>query len=189
MTLPVFEKYGELFVDVLFWTGYIIVVPSAETLCEQDYGTVIRLFRDEVAKLRNEYPTARRDDMHYYSAWVHQIKTPITVMRKELGESEMENTRALETELFRIELYVDIVLTYIQQGSESTDLVIREYPLDTGGNGRLDKHSSGLWLYLSKKEADLLQIPLSVKSVIGEGSRFSLDLKSKAYYNKKNSLN
>ena len=106
-------------------------------------------------------------------------------MRMELGESETENTRTLETELFRIEQYVDIILTYIRLGSESTDLVIREYPLDTGGNGQLDKHSSVLGLYLSKKEADLLQIPLLVKRVIGEGSCFSLDLKSKAYYDKK----
>ena len=242
-------------------------LPSAGSLCEEDYGTAIRLLRAEVTKLRNEYTAARQDDIDYYSAWVHQIKTPIAVMRMELGDSGTESARALEAELFRIEQYVDMVLTYIRLGSESKDLVIKEYPLDelvretvrkfapqfvtkklglayegsntvivtdkkwfscileqilsnaikytpsgsvtitekngfltvsdtgigiapedlprifekgyTGENGRLDKRSSGLGLYLCRKAAALLQIPLSVESTVGKGSRFSLDLNEK----------
>ena len=47
----------------------------------------------------------------------------------------------------------------------------------TGENGRIDKRASGLGLYLCKKAASLLRIPLSVESSIGQGSRFSLGLK------------
>ena len=240
-------------------------LPPAYDLAQEDYGEAIRLLRDEVTRLRNEYTSSRQDEMDYYTAWVHQIKTPIAVMRMELGGSETENARALEAELFRIEQYVDMVLTYIRLGSGSSDLVVREYPLDellrdavrkfapqfvakklrlsyegtdkvivtdrkwfscileqilsnaikytpsgsitisedggvltvkdtgigiapedlprifekgyTGENGRLDKRSSGLGLYLCKKSADLLKIPLSVKSTVGVGSSFSLDLR------------
>lgn len=49
----------------------------------------------------------------------------------------------------------------------------------TGQNGRTEKRSSGLGLYLCKKSAELLSIPLSVESRVGAGSRFSLDLSTK----------
>ena len=47
----------------------------------------------------------------------------------------------------------------------------------TGINGRLGQKSSGLGLYLAKKAADLLSIPLTVESREGEGSAFTLDLR------------
>lgn len=47
----------------------------------------------------------------------------------------------------------------------------------TGYNGRADKKSTGLGLYLSKKTAEKLSIPISVISTPGQGSTFTLDLK------------
>ena len=46
----------------------------------------------------------------------------------------------------------------------------------TGYNGRADKKSTGLGLYLCKKVADKLSISIQVKSKVGEGSTFLLDL-------------
>ena len=46
----------------------------------------------------------------------------------------------------------------------------------TGLNGRIGQKSSGLGLYLAKKAAGLLAIPLSVESHVGKGSRFMLDI-------------
>lgn len=48
----------------------------------------------------------------------------------------------------------------------------------TGYNGRLDKKSTGIGLYLVKKAADKLGHTLRVDSVPGQGSRFSVDLDS-----------
>lgn len=242
-------------------------LPSSDSLAEEDYQTVIRELRDEVLRLQNEYTVQKQEETDYYTAWVHQIKTPIAVMRMELGGSDLENARHLEAELFRIEQYVDMVLTYIRLGDNYHDLLIKNYSLDeviresihkfapqfvlkklrldfdgtdvriitdkkwfscileqilsnaikytssggititieekrlkimdtgigiatediprifekgfTGINGRYDKKASGLGLYLCRKAADLLQIPLSVESVVGEGSAFILDLEEK----------
>ncbi len=244
-----------------------VPLPPPGSLAEEDYGKAVVLLQNELIKLRDEYCTARQDEIDYYTAWVHQIKTPISVMRMELGEQETESARRLEAQLFRIEQYVDMVLTYIRLGSGSSDLLIKDYPLDemiretvrkfapqfvakrlwlsydgtdrvivtdkkwfscileqilsnaikytpsggititlqndlltisdtgigiapediprifekgfTGENGRFDKRSSGLGLYLCKKSADLLQIPLAVNSAVGKGSSFSLDLSGK----------
>lgn len=49
----------------------------------------------------------------------------------------------------------------------------------TGYNGRSGKKSTGIGLYLCKRAADMLQVPISVRSKVGEGSAFTLDLGKK----------
>ena len=49
----------------------------------------------------------------------------------------------------------------------------------TGYNGRTDKKSTGLGLYLSKQAADKLGIRISAASQPGKGTTISLDLSSK----------
>lgn len=48
----------------------------------------------------------------------------------------------------------------------------------TGYNGRLDKKSTGLGLYLCRKAADRLGHVLTAESEPGKGSRFTIDLES-----------
>ena len=62
--------------------------------------------------------------------WVHQIKTPISAMRLILQDDESERGRALSTELFRIERYVELVLSYLRLGGGSTDYMIRQVDVD-----------------------------------------------------------
>ena len=62
--------------------------------------------------------------------WVHQIKTPIAAMRLMLQEDGTQRGRELEAELFRVERYVELVLSYLRLGGGSTDYLIRESALD-----------------------------------------------------------
>lgn len=50
----------------------------------------------------------------YYTAWVHQIKTPIAAMRLTLQGEDTPAARRLMTELGRVEQYVDMALTYLR---------------------------------------------------------------------------
>ena len=72
----------------------------------------------------------------YYSMWVHQIKTPIAALGvliqsgeelEEVQESPkaQELTRSMKMEVFRIEQYVDMVLTYLRMGSATSDYAFR----------------------------------------------------------------
>ena len=70
----------------------------------------------------------RQDMLDYYTTWVHQIKTPMAVMKLYLGTESPEH-RAMGTELFRMEQYVDMVLGYLRLDSESTDYVLRDTDL------------------------------------------------------------
>ena len=47
----------------------------------------------------------------------------------------------------------------------------------TGENGRLERTSSGLGLYLAGKAAALLHIPITVDSRLGQGTTFTLHLR------------
>jgi signal transduction histidine kinase len=100
------------------------------TLAEQDYLDMIGILENRCRQLSTEWQKARQDSLDYYSTWVHQIKTPIAVMRMQLQGEDTEANRALLAELFRIEQYVEMVLSYIRLGSSQTDFVFQEYELD-----------------------------------------------------------
>ncbi len=241
-------------------------LPKANSLAEADYQKMITSLGAQMERLAAEGDAERQDMLDYCTAWVHEIKTPIAVMRLKLSDDTPEH-HALVIELQRIEWYVDMVLQYIRIGSETNDLVIQEYALDeliresvrklapqfvekrlrleyaptkasivtdakwlacildqllsnavkytptgavtigmwdgrltisdtgigiapedlprifekgyTGINGRLGQKSSGLGLYLAKKAADLISVPLAAESTVGAGSAFTLDLRHK----------
>ena len=69
--------------------------------------------------------------MEYYTLWAHQIKTPIAAMRLLLQSEDTEQNRELLAELFRVEQYVEMVLSYLRLGSTSNDFVIQKYPLES----------------------------------------------------------
>lgn len=104
-------------------------LPEARSLSERDYQRMIAALGAHSEALLSEAAAERQDMLDYYTAWVHQIKTPIAVMRLQMSDDTEENRR-LAAELTRIEQYVEMVLQYIRIGSGANDLVIREYPLD-----------------------------------------------------------
>lgn len=240
-------------------------LPRGKTVEEQDLQ---KLFL-ELSRLGKEAETLwedrRQESLDYYTTWVHQIKTPISVIRMILAGEDTEEYRELSAELFRIEQYVEMVLSYLRLCGDSSDYVFQEYDLDsiirqavhkyaplfvrrklklsytpvqvrvltdekwllfileqllsnsikytpegsitievtpdkilkisdtgigiaaedlprifekgfTGYNGRADKKSTGLGLYLCKKAADRLSHGLTVQSEPGAGTTVFLDL-------------
>ena len=77
------------------------------------------------ASERETANTARHREMvDYYTAWVHQIKTPIAAMRLTLQLDDTPNGRKLMSQLLRIEQYVDMVLMYLRLDEGTSDYVI-----------------------------------------------------------------
>ena len=103
--------------------------PAADTL-EADYQAILRTLFNARADYAAQ--TARdRAEMHeYYTLWAHQIKTPIAAMRLILQGEDGDLSHSLQAELFRVEQYVEMALNYLRLDSESSDFVIRQYPLD-----------------------------------------------------------
>lgn len=240
-------------------------LPEPKTLAEKDYQKMINKLKEINFQTINKYEHQRAEGIDYYTTWVHQIKTPISVMQMILRENDTNENRELLEQLFKIEQYVEMVLCYFRLDSSSSDFVIKEYDLDeiikvcirkyasqfvrkkikleyegtdksvltdkkwlsfiieqllsnaikytetgkvtievsddkilkisdtgmgiasedlprifekgfTGLNGRNDKKSTGLGLYISKCIADKLSHKITAESQIGKGSCFSIDL-------------
>lgn len=241
-------------------------LPEGRTLAEKDYLDMIgELGRINIGHL-TEYKEKEQENIDYYTTWVHQIKTPISVMRMILQSEDTDEHRELEAELFRVEQYVEMVLCYLRLGSTSTDYVFCECDLDgiireaihkyassfvrkrirlnykstdikvltdekwllfiieqllsnalkytnggaitisvsrdkvltiedtgigiapedlprifekgfTGYNGRADKKSTGLGLYLCRETAKRLSVAITAESEPGIGTKFLVDLK------------
>ena len=90
----------------------------------------------------------RSDMIDYYTMWVHQIKTPISAMKLLIQTSESEISSDLSSELFKIEQYVEMVLSYIRLGSNENDFVIKEYDLDNIVRQAIRKYAP---LFIRKK--------------------------------------
>lgn len=241
-------------------------IPDAKGLIENDYRELLLEWIGNTAREKSSLRIYKEDSIEFYSTWVHQIKTPIAVMRLWLQEEDTEENGRLLLELSRIEQYADMVLSYFRLDATARDLVIREYFLDeiirscirryaswfvtkgisvqyektdlkvltdkkwltfmieqilsnaikytdegsitiraeegpllyiedtgmgiaeedlprifekgfTGYNGRADKKSTGIGLYLVKRTVDLLGTPVNVQSTPGQGTAFSIDLR------------
>ncbi len=105
-------------------------LPPAESLPEADYGQMIAALGAEKERLSSAFAAERKETQDFYTAWVHQIKTPIAVMKLALGGPESPDKSALQEELFRIEQYTNMVLAYQRLSGGANDLVIGEYSLD-----------------------------------------------------------
>lgn len=239
--------------------------PKPHTLAEADYQEMIAALKQICDENLTAWQNERQETMDYYITWVHQIKSPISVMRMILQGEDTKEHLELAAELFRIEQYVEMVLSYLRLGSETSDFVFQQYALDdlirqaihkyapqfvrkrirllyepsdimvltdekwllfiieqilsnaikytlkgsvtitvaqgpvltisdtgigiapediprvfekgfTGYNGRADKKSTGLGLYLCQMAADRLSHKISIASEIGTGTTVTIDL-------------
>ena len=110
-----------------------------DTQTDRDYhGIIAALSRREEARA-GEISRKLSDSMDYYTTWVHQIKTPIASMRLLLEKEDSPTSRQLSEELFRVEQYVQMVMTYQRLDSDSTDYVFRQTDVDAVVRGAIRK--------------------------------------------------
>lgn len=97
----------------------------------QEAGEAVLLDLPAMTTVEGADCAARWEDMTaYYTAWVHQIKTPIAAMRLTLQGEGTPAARRLMTELGRVEQYVDMALTYLRLEEGGSDYVIRTCAVD-----------------------------------------------------------
>ena len=106
-------------------------LPEVRDIEAEDYREIVRLLRGANREARTRSETDMAAMVDYYTLWVHQIKTPIAAMRLRLQDEDSELSRALLSDLGRIERYVSMVLTYLRLENGATDYVIKETDLDS----------------------------------------------------------
>lgn len=112
-------------------------LPETVSAIEKDYQRILEKVYHDKMELESAGREFRREIANYYSMWVHQIKTPIAAMKVLLqahGQTEEEKelllVREIRPELFKIERYVEMVLTYLRTADMNSDLVFEYCALD-----------------------------------------------------------
>lgn len=105
-------------------------LPNHNRIIEKDYRELLRMLHAENRRLADSFDMRRTDLLQYCTLWAHQIKTPISAMRLLLQAEDNAANSELESELFKIEQYVEMVLCYLRSDSISSDLLIKNYELD-----------------------------------------------------------
>jgi signal transduction histidine kinase len=123
-------------------------LPKADGLIELDYQDLLKTLHEGYKQLVLDTEFDKSDLMNYYTLWVHQIKTPIAAMRLLLQAEASSNKSALENELFKIEQYVEMVLSYLRLGSATTDYKIQRYELNDIVKQAIRKYAK---LFIQKK--------------------------------------
>lgn len=109
------------------------MVPQSRNPLEEQYIRRIEKLEKEKFLINGESEMRKREMVDFYTMWVHQIKTPIAAMNLILQDEDMASVKQhdeLEGELFKIEQYVEMVLSYLRLKSDTTDYVIKKYQLD-----------------------------------------------------------
>lgn len=120
-----------------------------------EYIRMINALENEKNEITGRDEKYRHDMVDYYTLWAHQIKTPIAAMHLTLQDyhlilddqyenknyheneiNEIPNNKQrefvcdMEDELFKIEQYVEMVLSYLRLESTSSDYMIKHYKLE-----------------------------------------------------------
>ena len=110
-------------------------LPECRNLLELDYQELLGIFDEKILELKSEARIKGQDLSDYYGMWVHQIKTPIAAMHILLQSVEDENPalpelKEMKMELFKMEQYVEMVLTYLRMEDMSGDLQFEKVSLE-----------------------------------------------------------
>lgn len=112
-------------------------MPEPEDSVEEEYQKIIRRLYAEKQELESKERISRQEMSDYYGMWVHQIKNPIAALQVLIQTCEMQGDeenaallRGMKVELFRIEQYVEMVLTYLRMEDMHSDLAFANYSLD-----------------------------------------------------------
>jgi len=146
-----FNNYRKSYIDLKYLESNILNsmedLPRSLDIRVEYYQKIIERLHNEVEKLKIEDNKKMEDLADYYSMWIHQIKTPIAAINFLLDNEEID-VKAFRQELFKIERYVEMVLTYIRLGSETSDYVITSIDLDEVVRENIKKYAT---LFINKK--------------------------------------
>lgn len=95
--------------------------PESFSAIECDYMEIVKTLYNKKMSVISGFEVSRKEMDDYFSMWLHQIKTPISAMSLMLGGEEI-NRSELKVELFRIEQYAQMALTYLRLENINADM-------------------------------------------------------------------
>lgn len=90
---------------------------------------VLKIVSRDMHENINFYKNQENDYREYIETWVHEIKTPIASSKLIIENNKDEVTKKINTQLERIEIFVEQVLYYSKINEVSKDYIIKEVDL------------------------------------------------------------
>ncbi|HOP11011.1 MAG TPA: sensor histidine kinase [Oscillospiraceae bacterium] len=103
-------------------------LPDPGNAVSAEYTEIIKSLYELLRREHDAHSENLNAQIDYYTAWLHQIKTPIAAIR--LAVDTQNADPILTAELFKIERYVDMALQYAKFGRLESDLVLAPCNLD-----------------------------------------------------------
>lgn len=120
---------------------YDVDMPKALSYSDEKYQSIIEEIRALYLEEKREGTLFKEEILDYYTTWIHQIKTPISVMSLMLEEYKDESGAKLRSELFKIEAYSEMALAYLRLDDQVSDFLVRRCKVDDIIRGVLRKHA------------------------------------------------
>lgn len=105
-------------------------LPEATNLTEKDYMLLLNELMQRKNEALNQYDQKTKELYEYATLWSHQMKTPVTAMGLVVQETGGEQAALLDTQLFEMNRYIDILLQFLRLDTMHQDLLIQEYSLE-----------------------------------------------------------
>ena len=105
-------------------------LPQGKSQTERDCAALLEKQLEDMARLQTASADRFTTQTDYFSAWAHQIKTPIAAMGLKLQSEDSSLARGLRGDLNRIAQYVEMAMTYLRLDAETGDYVLKTQALD-----------------------------------------------------------
>lgn len=102
------------------------VIDEGDFLIAQEINDILKEVGRDMHENVNLYKHQQQEYKEYIEMWIHEIKTPIASTRLLIENNPNEVTRKVDTQLDKIENFVEQVLYYARSEEVSKDYVIKE---------------------------------------------------------------
>lgn len=105
------------------------VMENGYRLEDKLYRDILRRSNKSVIEKIHQVETDRNEYKEFIESWVHEIKTPLTVIQLICENQKDMTSRKIMTELVRVERYIDTALFYARAGQVYKDFMIQQVDL------------------------------------------------------------
>lgn len=111
------------------------------SILEKDYQELLRQAVHQMDTLTMKHDAQEKELRDYYVLWSHQIKTPLATLNL-LSQSAMPETKnEMKEEIFKIQLYLDMILHYLRLQSIHQDFRFEETALYSVAKETIKKYA------------------------------------------------
>ena len=86
----------------------------------------LKSIEKDIHKKINYHENKEINYREYIEAWIHEIKTPIASTKLIINNNKSEATKNIETEILKIEEYLEQVLYYARSNDTSKDYIVKK---------------------------------------------------------------